>query len=81
MADLKKRLSEATAAEPASGVSGKLARKPERNDAWLSVLEIQEKSHLGPVPHTQGIRASDKGFLSMKLTEYITLLDWTGART
>ncbi len=78
MADLKKRLSVATAYESASGVSGKLARKPERNDAWLSVLELQEKSHLGPVPHTQGIRASDKGFLSMKLAEYITLLDWTG---
>ncbi len=78
MADLKKRLSEATAAESSSGVSGKLARKPERNDAWLSVLELQERSHLGPVPHTQGIRASDKGFLPMKLSEYITLLDWTG---
>ncbi len=60
MADLKKRLSEAAAAESASGVSGKLARKPERNDAWLSVLEIQEKSHLGPVRTRKGFERVTK---------------------
>ncbi len=75
MANLKELLSEASSNETSAS---KLARKKERNDAWLSVLELQEKAHLGPVASTQGIRASDKGFLPMKLTEYITLLDWTG---
>ncbi len=75
MANLKELLSEASSNETSAS---KQVRKKERNDAWLSVLELQEKAHLGPVASTQGIRASDKGFLPMKLAEYITLLDWTG---
>ena len=47
-------------------------------DAWLSPLQINEHDVVGPKPHHGGTRASDKGFLSMTLAEYSTLLDWTG---
>jgi hypothetical protein len=30
------------------------------------------------VAHKQGLRASDKGFLSISLEDYLKLLDWTG---
>jgi hypothetical protein len=47
-------------------------------DAWLSPLPMPPKGHLGPQPSTSGVRASDKGFLSMSLDDYLVLLDWTG---
>jgi hypothetical protein len=46
-------------------------------DAWLSPLTINEKGQLGPQASSSGVRASDKGFLSLKLTDYLKLLDWT----
>jgi hypothetical protein len=46
-------------------------------DSWLAPLTLQE-DHLGDVPCTCGERASDKGLLSMKLDEYLQLLDWAG---
>ncbi len=49
-----------------------------RVDAWMAPLELDERSHLGASPSQSGLRASDKGFLSMRLSEYLTLLDWTG---
>ena len=47
-------------------------------DAWLAPLDIKERGPIGPTPHQGGQRASDKGFLSMTISEYATLLDWTG---
>lgn len=48
-------------------------------DAWLAPLTIREKSDpLGAQPSRSGVRASDKGFLSMSLEDYLLLLDWTG---
>ena len=47
-------------------------------DAWLSPLTINERSHSGPQLSSTGVRASDKGFLSLDLRDYLTLLDWTG---
>ena len=47
-------------------------------DAWLSPLTINERANAGPQANTTGIRASDKGFLSLDLRDYLTLLDWTG---
>ena len=47
------------------------------NDGWLAPLTLQA-DHLGDVPCTSGIRASDKGLLSMTLDEYLQLLDWSG---
>ncbi|MFO0922341.1 MAG: hypothetical protein U0905_07640 [Pirellulales bacterium] len=41
-------------------------------------LQLNEHDVVGPKPHHGGTRASDKGFLSMTLAEYSTLLDWTG---
>jgi len=47
-------------------------------DAWLSPLTINERAATGPQPSNSGVRASNKGFLSLKLGDYLKLLDWTG---
>ena len=47
-------------------------------DAWLSPLTLNEGNKPGAQPSQSGVRASDKGFLSMKLGDYLSLLDWTG---
>ncbi|MFO0921418.1 MAG: transposase [Pirellulales bacterium] len=47
-------------------------------DAWLAPLQISERGEIDPTPHHGGKRASDKGFLSMTVADYATLLDWTG---
>jgi len=45
----------------------------------MSPLEINEKSDsTGPNASPCGRRASLKGFLSMSLSKYLELLDWTG---
>lgn len=49
-----------------------------RSDAWLAPLELNERGRPGPKAHRDGVRASDKGFLSMPLEDYLKLLDWTG---
>jgi REP element-mobilizing transposase RayT len=46
-------------------------------DAWLSPLTLNESSLPGPLPSSNGLRASDKGFLSMGIADYIKLLIWT----
>lgn len=47
-------------------------------DAWLSPLTLNERGKPGAQASQSGVRASDKGFLSMKLGDYLSLLDWTG---
>ncbi len=47
-------------------------------DAWLSPLTLNERGTPGPASSKTGLRASDKGFLSMTSEDYIALLDWTG---
>ena len=47
-------------------------------DAWLSPLTLNERTSVGPQSSKSGVRASDKGFLSLDLTDYLMLLDWTG---
>ncbi len=47
-------------------------------DAWLAPLTINERAKPGPQSSKTGVRASDKGFLSLELRDYLTLLDWTG---
>ena len=50
-----------------------------RKSGWLSPLEINEQSDpTGPDASSCGRRASLKGFLSMSLSKYLELLDWTG---
>lgn len=47
-------------------------------DGWLAPLELNERGPLGPQASRSRIRASDKGFLSLRLADYLKLLDWTG---
>ena len=47
-------------------------------DAWLSPLTINQRTNVGPQSSKSGVRASDKGFLSLNLLDYLKLLDWTG---
>ena len=50
-----------------------------RNSGWLSPIEIDERTDpTGLDPCETGRRASRRGFLSMPLTQYLELLDWTG---
>ena len=53
-----------------------------RRDAWLAPLSLAAKYAQGETDsvaaNKRGVRASDKGFLTLKLREYLQLLDWTG---
>jgi hypothetical protein len=50
-----------------------------RQSGWLSPIEIDQHQDLpGPDADTTGRRASNNGFLSISLTDYLELLDWTG---
>jgi hypothetical protein len=48
-------------------------------DAWLSPLQIQERGPAGPQASKSGVRASDKGFLTMNVDDYVKLLNWVRA--
>jgi hypothetical protein len=50
-------------------------------DAWLSPLSLDERGSLGPQASKSTYRASDKGFLSMSLKNYVTLLRWVAANS
>ncbi len=50
-------------------------------DAWLSPLTLDERGKPGPQVSKSNVRASDKGFLSIKLEGYLKLLDWTGRQS
>jgi len=47
-------------------------------DAWLAPLTLNERASGKPLPSNSGTRASDRGFLSLNLRDYLDLLDWTG---
>jgi len=47
-------------------------------DASLSPPTINERAATGPQSSGTGVRASDQAFLSLKLSDYLKLLDWTG---
>jgi hypothetical protein len=52
---------------------------PGCQSGWLSPIEVNPSQDvLGPDPDPSGRRASHKGFLSISLTDYLQLLDWTG---
>ncbi|MEX1026846.1 MAG: hypothetical protein WD049_02390 [Candidatus Paceibacterota bacterium] len=88
--DLQTRMeTSSSAASPRRGptrsaASGRATHAWERSrrrqkSGWMSPLEINEKSDpAGPDVSPCGRRASLKGFLSMSLTKYLELLDWTG---
>ena len=47
-------------------------------DRFLSPVFLNERKAPGPMVSKLDSRASDKGFLPMKLQDYLELLDWTG---
>jgi hypothetical protein len=47
-------------------------------DAWLAPLTLKGRGSTDAQPNQRGVRASNKGFLSMSLQDYLALLDWTG---
>ena len=50
-----------------------------RKSGWMSPVQIDERQDpAGPDQCQSGRRASAKGFLSITLTRYLELLDWTG---
>lgn len=54
------------------------SRRRDRS-GWMAPVEIDERSDsVGPHCSSTGRRASDKGFLSIPLSKYLELLDWTG---
>ena len=54
------------------------SRRRERS-GWMSPVEINERvDPTGADKSDGGRRASQKGFLSIELTKYLELLDWTG---
>jgi hypothetical protein len=48
-------------------------------DAWLAPLTLNPRV-IGPAANKEGVRASDKGFLNMSLSNYLALLYWTGSQ-
>lgn len=50
-------------------------------DAWLAPVQLaNDKTSLDPETHRDGLRASDKGFLTISQEDYLTLLRWTAAQ-
>jgi REP element-mobilizing transposase RayT len=47
-------------------------------DGWLAPVYLNERQAAGPMVSRLGSRASDKGFLPIKLVDYLKLVDWTG---
>jgi hypothetical protein len=55
------------------------SRKPKcvKRDSWLAPLTLGRKLASDPEVSRSGLRASDKGFLSLPWQEYLALLRWT----
>ena len=79
----KERIDDLSGRSPAAKTARKTHAwergRSRRKSGWLSPVEIDE--HHDPVGadvDPGGRRASQKGFLSISLTQYLDLLDWTG---
>jgi hypothetical protein len=70
----RRRTASAGNAEPAKPDAAAPVGK--RGDAWLSPVHLDERQLDADGRPTR--RASNKGFLPLKLDEYLRLLDWTG---
>jgi hypothetical protein len=77
--DAAKILKSSTPEELAERRKAAKARRGPRiaRDGWLAPLELNSRI-TGPAVNKDGVRASDKGFLNMRLDDYIALLYWTG---
>lgn len=71
-------LPDVTGAAGASAPADAPQKRALSADYFLSPLQIDERvDPLGPAPHTDGRRCSDRGFLAISTAEYLELLDWT----
>ena len=53
-----------------------------RRDGWLSPLTLQPiNGAADPEVHIDGLRGSDKGFLSLSIGDYLRLLRWTAKQS
>ncbi|TWT78822.1 hypothetical protein CA13_02190 [Planctomycetes bacterium CA13] len=53
-----------------------------RRDSWLAPLTLHpEKLSADAEVHTAGLRASDRGFLSLSIRDYLQLLRWTARQS
>ena len=71
---------EASATQPrASGVRGRAGRRPRLSDrdGWLCPVSV-DGDPAAQARANAARRASNKGFLSMGLDDYLRILDWTG---
>ena len=63
-----------------SRVQSQESRAGRRRDAgWLAPVELKDRREMKNA--RRGRRASNKGFLPLKLDQYLKLLDWTGRQT
>ena len=77
----KDRIDDLTARTKRSGLSDYDWEREgsNRHSGWLSPIEANPRQDgIGPDPDHSGQRSSHKGFLSISLTDYLQLLDWTG---
>ena len=58
--------------------SGNEPAEAARRDGWLSPVYLDERATPQPTPSGTGRRASDLGYLPLKLLDYLQLVDWTG---
>jgi REP element-mobilizing transposase RayT len=58
--------------------SGKRRQRPKRQDDFLVPVYLNERQAAGPMVSDLPSRASDKGFLPIKVDDYLKLVDWTG---
>ena len=75
IAKLSKQSAQLTSDESATSTALSMPTPPA--DSLLAPLTLTNQDELGPQPHRQGWRCSDRGFLQMPVTSYLELLDWT----
>jgi REP element-mobilizing transposase RayT len=73
---------ESEKAEAAASRNAKRSQRrrssPIRPDRWLAPVYLNERQAAGPMVSKTEYRASDKGFLPLRLRDYLKLVDWTG---
>jgi hypothetical protein len=78
---LESLLAKSVTADSSASSIARVTKPASDSDASLAPVQIDElRDALGACPSNGGARCSDKGFLHMSESEYLTLLDWTARR-